>query len=281
VLTVLRKNPIKAALLVNALPWVAGAVNATGFLEVGVYTSHVTGNVARAGVELAENKLDIATGAFGAVACFFTGVLFAASVMELARRHARARYSIPLLVEALVLSGLMGSTELGHSQQAPFAWTGMLAFAMGLQNALVTRLSGAVVRTTHLTGVTTDMGIELVRVLLWGRDELRAQRGGVAQLRQLFHLFRHRELDRLWLHTRIFTSFLIGAVVGPFLYLHVGAHAMALPVLILIGLAAFDAFLGLDPWHGSDSHKEALLHQAEPTASGTPAPPPQTGPHPS
>ena len=36
-----------------------------------------------------------------------------------------------------------------------------LLFAMGLQNSLVTRISDAVVRTTHLTGLFTDLGIEL------------------------------------------------------------------------------------------------------------------------
>ena len=46
---------------------------------------------------------------------------------------------------------------------------------MGLQNALVTRVSGAVVRTTHMTGVLTDIGIELVRMRAWVRDGPRGQ----------------------------------------------------------------------------------------------------------
>ena len=45
---------------------------------------------------------------------------------------------------------------------------------MGMQNSLVTRLSGAVVRTTHLTGVVTDLGIEAARWYRWHRAKLRA-----------------------------------------------------------------------------------------------------------
>ena len=267
-LTKLHHSPVRAAILAMVLPGVAGAVNATGFLEVGIYTSHVTGNVARAGIELAESHRDQALLAAGAVGFFLLGVIFAAVMVEFARRQERARYSIPLLVEALVLSALMGTTELHLSQRVPFVWTGLLAFAMGLQNALVTRISGAVVRTTHLTGIATDMGIELVRFTLWSRGELRAQRGGLARLRGLYRLFRNREFDRLWLHLRIFTSFLVGALVGPLLYLSLGAHSLGLPVLVVVCLAAFDAVRGLDPRHEQE-HGEAPPGA---TASGTPSP---------
>ncbi|WP_316568022.1 DUF1275 family protein [Myxococcus sp. MxC21-1] len=46
---------------------------------------------------------------------------------------------------------------------------------MGLQNALVTRVSGAVVRTTHITGILTDIGIQVVRLGSWLREGTRGQ----------------------------------------------------------------------------------------------------------
>jgi len=40
---------------------------------------------------------------------------------------------------------------------------------MGMQNALITKLSNAEIRTTHLTGMVTDIGIELGKLLYWNR----------------------------------------------------------------------------------------------------------------
>ena len=53
---------------------------------------------------------------------------------------------------------------------------GIIGFAMGLQNATITNVSGAVVRTTHVTGVITDLGLEGTQFLIWCRDRVRGRR---------------------------------------------------------------------------------------------------------
>jgi hypothetical protein len=55
---------------------------------------------------------------------------------------------------------------------------------------------------------------------------------------------RRAELTRFRLHLGILSSFLIGAIVGPSLYLRVGYLSMLCPVMLLAGLAAFDSRIG-------------------------------------
>jgi uncharacterized membrane protein YoaK (UPF0700 family) len=228
------------------LPFVAGLVNAEGFFIVGVYTSHVTGTVARAGDELAQGHVAVALHALGMVAAFFIGAFTATALVVRARRGQKARYSLALSAEimtllAVTLLGLLHPTHFRYTQPLTLL---LLCFAMGAQNALVTKLSGAVVRTTHLTGIVTDLGIESVRALVWFRETSR-QRPLGEKVRLLTHLLEFPELKRLRLHTAIFLSFFTGAVVGPLLYLRHGFRAMLLPIVVLTLLLTFDALVGL------------------------------------
>src|SRR5207249_1257732 len=84
------------------------------------------------------------------------------------RRGVRSKYVLPMIVEGLLLSVL--AALLARHARGGGEWTGvtsamadLAAFAMGLQNATITEISGAVIRTTHLTGVVTDFGLEGVR----------------------------------------------------------------------------------------------------------------------
>jgi uncharacterized membrane protein YoaK (UPF0700 family) len=217
--------------LAIALSAVAGAVNATGFFVVGSYTSHVTGNVARIGDELAQGHFTLAREALLLVVAFLVGAMVATVLVEGSRRLAgRAHYKSALLVE----TGVLGAFTLFSAGGLPtLTLTAMLCFAMGLQNALVTKISGAVVRTTHLTGVTTDFGIELVQVWLWFRERSRGM-GLLGKLHEARRSLGDPELEQAWLHFTIFASFIVGATVGPLLYLQIGTLAMALPCAILI-----------------------------------------------
>jgi hypothetical protein len=113
-----------------------------------------------------------------------------------------------------------------------------------------------VVRTTHLTGITTDIGIESVRVLFWIGDRLVGRKVTVVP-----------DLKRIRLHVSIFLSFLSGATVGPALYLRFGAVAMLLPVGLLVVLAWFDGILGF-------GYSFVTASAGAPGGSGHPRPPP-------
>lgn len=226
--------------VVLALACVAGMVNATGFFAVGTNTSHVTGHVSMVGEELARDNPATAFHFLLLVLFFIGGAFLATLFVEKARRFGRARYVAALMVEAILLLAFTATSALIR-EKGPGDWlflTAMLSIAMGMQNALVTRISGAVVRTTHLTGVATDIGIELARLVYWLRRRARF----FAPLQLVLEFTREEELRKLRLHLMLFLSFLGGAVLGPVLYLELGHGAMLAPGLILVVLVMLDRF---------------------------------------
>lgn len=145
---------------------VAGASNAGGFLAVRQYTSHVTGVVSSVGDGLALARYDVVLASLGAVAAFFAGAASTAILVHVARaRGMKSSYAAPLVLEAclLLVFGLIGArlSEI-HAVYTSIAVM-LLCYVMGLQNALITKVSNAEIRTTHVTGLVTDLGIEFGR----------------------------------------------------------------------------------------------------------------------
>ena len=101
-----------------------------------------------------------------------------------------------------------------------------LSFAMGLQNAVVTRISDARVRTTHVSGMVTDIGIGLGHMF----DAMVTRRSVV---------FDNAVLQRLGLHAATIASFLAGGIIGVMLYSAAGSDA------VLFGASALLSFIGL------------------------------------
>jgi uncharacterized membrane protein YoaK (UPF0700 family) len=148
---------------------IGGYVNSAGFVLVGTFTSHMTGNVGRLASDVSHGQAAAACGTLALVAAFVGGAFVASTVVESDFWGSRARsYGIAISMEALVLAAC-GVVFDAHGPAGGAIETALLCTAMGMQNSLVTRLSGAVVRTTHVTGVLTDLGIEAARWLRWLR----------------------------------------------------------------------------------------------------------------
>jgi len=156
-----------------ALAGVAGAMNAGGFLAVHQYTSHMTGIVSSAADNLALGAGDLVLDALGAILSFLLGAACTAMLVNYGRRRGlRSEYALPLLCEAVLLLGfgVLGARLATMAGLFVPATVMLLCFTMGLQNALVTKLSHAEIRTTHMTGIVTDIGIELGKLLYWNAD---------------------------------------------------------------------------------------------------------------
>ena len=159
-------------LLGGVLAFNAGAINAGGFLLVSMYTSHMTGFASMLADNLILGNMTLVLGAVGTLLAFTSGAALTAILVNWARQHRlRSEYALPLLLEALLMLvfGLLGATL---NRQTPFAvplTVLVLAFTMGLQNALVSKISSSQIRTTHMTGVITDLGIELGKLFYWNR----------------------------------------------------------------------------------------------------------------
>jgi uncharacterized membrane protein YoaK (UPF0700 family) len=227
----------KNAVLAGYLAFIGGYVNSTSFVLLGIFTSHVTGNVGRLSIDVARHDLDGAAGALTMLAAFFAGTIVASVIIESALFRSRSwAYGTALALEALVLLVFLllpeASPSAFHLHDAEAAF---ICASMGLQNSLVTRLSGAVVRTTHLTGVVTDLGIEVARWLRWWRARL-AQR---LRVRLVLGSPERPAVSRVRLLAIITSMFGVGATAGAFAATALGYRALALPVVTLAAAAAY------------------------------------------
>lgn len=150
------------------LAFVAGATNAGGFLAVGQYTSHMTGLVSSIADHLVLGQLTLAIAAAGAILAFVAGAMTTAILVNWGlRRRLHSAYGLPLLLEsaALLVFGVAGaSISIFEPLFVPLTVL-LLCYIMGLQNAVITKISRAEIRTTHVTGLVTDIGIELGKLL--------------------------------------------------------------------------------------------------------------------
>ena len=217
-----------------ALAFVAGATNAGGFLAVRQYTSHMTGIVSAMADNIALGMNDLVLGGAGGLASFVSGAACSAVMVNYARRHRlQSVFAFPLLLEAFLLLcfGILGARLARIEGLFVPATVMLLCFIMGLQNAVITKLSHAEIRTTHITGVVTDIGIELGKLFYWNRHPGTAG-GKVAANRH-----------RLGLLSALVGCFFLGGLAGAvgFKYLgYVSTVPLALVLVVLAGAPAAD-----------------------------------------
>lgn len=207
------------------LAFVAGAINAGGFLAVQRYTSHMTGVVSAMADDLVLGAHALVLTGLGMLLAFMAGAACTAIMVHYGRRRAlHSVYALPLMLEALLLLcfGLLGA-RLAPAGELPMSATVMLlSFIMGLQNALITKLSHAEIRTTHITGIVTDIGIELGKMMYWNRAAL----APVQANRQ-----------RLAVLAMLASCFFVGGIAGAFGFSHLGYVATVPLALALMTLA--------------------------------------------
>ena len=170
--TDLQRTPRNNLRLGAMLAFVAGATNAGGFLAVGQYTSHMTGIVSGMADHLVLGDATVVLIAFASLTSFLLGAMTTAVLVNWGLRHRlHSAYSLPLLLEAaaLILFGLLGaSLNLAIALLVPVTVL-LLCFLMGVQNAVISKISRAEIRTTHVTGLVTDLGIELGKLVYVNR----------------------------------------------------------------------------------------------------------------
>lgn len=212
------------------LAFVAGAINAGGFLAVQRYTSHMTGVVSAMADDLVLGQLTLAMAGLSSLLAFVLGAAATAVLVNWARRRElNVEYALPLLLEAvlLLIFGVLGANlELYVDVFVPSTVL-LLCFVMGLQNAIVTKISKAEIRTTHMTGVITDLGIDLGRMLYLNRQR---DAGSVHYVQA--------NRDKMKLHGVILGLFFSGGIVGALAFKHAGFAATMPIAALLMAMAA-------------------------------------------
>ncbi len=211
------------------LTFVAGAANAGGFMAVRQYTSHMSGIVSAMADNLILGKTGLFVAGLGAFLAFVSGAACSAILVNWARRrHLHSQYALPLMLEAalLMIFGVFGKRiHFDFWLYVPITVM-LLCFIMGLQNAIITKLSQSRIRTTHITGLVTDFGIELGKLFYWNMPKPDEDLPPVKADR-----------NKLVLLLNLISLFFIGGLSGAFTFGYFGFIAAAALSLIVAGLA--------------------------------------------
>lgn len=203
--------------IASLLSFVAGMVNVAGFFAVATLTTNITGHFAFFVDEVFKLNFWKAFIYFLYIFFFFLGSFFSSFLVELiSRKNEKYVYIVPTSIESLILLliAVFGGSLIDYN---PNLIACSLLFAMGLQNSLVTRISNATVRTTHLTGLFTDMGIELSQLFFYREQELK---------QKLF--------SSIKLRLTIISFFFAGGITGGVLYSKIGLTSLLYSALLLI-----------------------------------------------
>ncbi len=201
---------------------VAGLVNVCSVMAFFAFASNVTGHVAIFAEELVKGHLHQITVVGVWLGLFLFGAMtaHACAYQEQERAPHWRRGAIPLVVEALLLAavGYYGTTHYRETLKETEVLVGILLFAMGLQNGLVATVSGGVVKTTHLTGLMTDLGMEIAALLRPGDHKSETLR------------------FKATLHAIILGFYIAGGIGGGILYNQIGFSAFYVGGVMLAGI---------------------------------------------
>lgn len=234
-LTGTERSPRANRHLALVLAFIAGGTDAGGYLAIRQYTSHMSGIVSSMADNLALGYIGLWLSGFSALLAFLIGASCTAILVNWGRRRGlRSEYVFPLLLESLLLISfcLIGGSP-GHPKWL-FASliTFLLCFTMGLQNAIITKISHAEIRTTHMTGIVTDIGIELGKLVYWNRSKDGMDRPPVVADRQ-----------KLRLLLSLIGLFFFGGLIGAMGFRHMGFLfflPLAALLFVLAGVPAID-----------------------------------------
>ena len=203
----------------------AGGLNIGAYLASHHFVSHVTGFATLFGNEVARADYPRAVGLLAVPALFLIGAMISGFLVDIRLKLKKkpkyyivfgVMFFLTTMVVILGFNGVFGSFGNPLTVARDYLLMAILCLICGIQNGTITSVSRSVVRTTHLTGILTDLGIGLVRVLNGTKID-----GGVDEDARA-------NLMRLGL----ISSFVLGSIVGGFLFPSAGFRGFLLPVLV-------------------------------------------------
>lgn len=203
--------------IASFLSFVAGIVNVVGFLSVQKLTTNVTGHFAFMVEEAFKFNLNQALFYFIYIFFFLAGAFFSNFIIEVIEKFTdKYIFILPVLTEVLILS-IIATLKIDYITKNPNLVACSLLFAMGLQNSLVTTISNSVVRTTHLTGLFTDLGIEFSQLFFFKSKEQKLKLVASIKLRMT-----------------IIASFFTGGIIAGVFYSNFKMKTLLIASLILL-----------------------------------------------
>lgn len=233
----------------------AGIINIGGFMAVHRIVSHVTGFATFFGFEMTKEGRGEALGMFVVPLFFLIGAMISGYFVDIRLKiNKKPKYYITfgimfVLILIVLISGV--TNHLGQFGEPSNIYQNysillLLCLICGIQNGTISIASKSIVRTTHLTGITTDLGLGIVRLIF--RKRLKGHIKGEGQAN--------------FMRVGIIFSFVIGSVLGGFLFKELGFFGFSVPLFISGFL--FVLMLYYQVWKYNPIHVQGLAQVVEP-----------------
>lgn len=204
----------------------AGMVNVASLLIFLAFTSNVTGHYANFAAELVKGNYYQALVVLGWIFLFFLGGFLANLSVITFTKNPYLAHALPLILEILCLLavGIYGEYYYEETLAETELLVSLMLLAMGLQNGLTASISNFAVKTTHLTGATTDLGI---LTSMFTQKEFRQN----PEIR-----------SRAKLIISITSAYVVGALVGAASFMNIQFKTFYLVCLVLFIVIGYDLY---------------------------------------
>ncbi|HEY1658811.1 MAG TPA: YoaK family protein [Candidatus Sulfotelmatobacter sp.] len=216
------------ALVALSMAFAAGCVDIIGYISFGrVFTAHMTGTTVHLGEHLVHGNWWKALEMAAMLVSFVGGSVVGRAVIEVGSRwRLRSIAAVPLMLEAFLIAIAIPS---GWHQLIALV---LLASAMGVQTATLTRVGSLTIHTTFVTGMLNKLAQLLSHVSFLTYDASRHVEGAVSARRKV--LLEARFIFGVWF------LYTLGAVIGTWMKLRWGVPALILPAALISMLAILD-----------------------------------------
>jgi len=254
-----KPQPLSAkekAVLALAITWVAGFVDAVGYLVLShIYTSNMSGNTVGVGLHAALRSWSEVGREGWPILMFVAGLVFCAIIHESGKRAGIVTTSsITYALEAALLAAfiplslahLHGGQVRTQSASLFYLMVALPAIAMGLQNATISHVGALSLRTTHVTGSLTTLAEAIAVYMFWLHDRTRGRfRRRIGIVLRLTP--RQKSAQALALMTGSWIAFVAGAVSGAVLNSKWQTACLLPPIALLLILATVDIVRPIAP----------------------------------
>lgn len=205
----------------------AGAVNVASFMLFFSFTSNVTGHYAVLAAEIVKGNFYQIGVVFSWIFLFFMGGFISNFILIhfMNRKRTYLAHALPLIIEIACIAsvGIYGQLFYKETLNETEVLLALLIFAMGVQNGFTASISNFAIKTTHLTGITTDLGILFA---MFTKKQFRQNRELKGKAKLL--LF-------------ISSFYIAGAVASGLAQVHLGFRSFYLTCGFLVIVALYDS----------------------------------------
>lgn len=226
------------------LAFLAGVINACGFLAFNQYIGNMSGVIANLADSLVQGQANLALSGICALISFGIGAAVSTVLIicSMQQQRLQSLYALPLFLEAVLLAllGLMGDSLRLYGGAFILSTISLLCFSMGLQNATITTMSQGEIRTTHLTGLITDISMELGKGLFSKLRSIKLHTSNPPCIQTIAP-----NIQKLELFLSLLGMFFLGGALGTFNFIYAGFHSIIPFALVLAALASLPILVDL------------------------------------